>query len=232
MLSWRRFAATTGADRGIVAVAPHPDDETLGCGGLLALATRAGAPVTVAYLTDGNASHPGSRDWPPARLAALRREEARRACHVLGVSRAPVFLGLPDGGTLAITDEARDRATATLARLLATQRPGLVVTTSRGEPHCDHQAAFALATAALRAAEHEAPLAAYVVWTDLLGGEPPTGTPLTLRLGPTAATKRRALAAHRSQLEQVVRDDPNGFALEARHREAMLGPTERYWVQP
>lgn len=231
MLSWQAFAAATGAGRGVVAVAPHPDDETLGCGGLLALAARAGVPVAVAYVTDGAGSHPGSRAWPPARLAALRREEARRACHVLGVSRPPCHLGLPDGGTLRIGGDARAAATAKLASLIRRHRPGLVVTTWAREPHCDHQFAYDLAKEAT--AGTDATLAAYAVWTGLLGPASglPDEAPLTLDISSVLGAKRRALAAHRSQLGQVVRDDSDGFALAPRHREAMLRGSERYWPQ-
>ena len=230
-MDWPAFAAATGAGRGVLAVAPHPDDETLGCGGLLALAARAGAPVAVAYVTDGAASHPGSREWSPGRLAALRRAEARRACHVLGVVRPPLHLGLPDGGTPGLGAAARAEAVATLARLVRSRRPGLVVTTWAGEPHCDHQFAYHLARKATRGTN--ARLAAYAVWTGLLGPahDLPGVPPLRLDVAPVLAAKRRALAAHRSQLGQVVRDDPDGFTLSPRHREAMLTPTERYWLQ-
>lgn len=236
-MRWDTFAEATGLTpaRGVLALAPHPDDETLGCGGLLAMAGARGVPTRVAYLTDGGASHPGSADWPPARLGALRRQEARRACHVLGVARAPVFFGLPDGGTL---DAPLGDATARLADLVRRDRPGLIVTTWRLEPHCDHRAAWTVAREAR--AGTDARLAAFVVWSDLIGapgdapgpqdGRCPTSTLLALALGPALATKRRALAAHRSQLGAVVRDDPGGFVLSAPHREAMLAPTERYWL--
>lgn len=231
MLSWDAFAAATRAGRGVLAVAPHPDDETLGCGGLLALAARAGAPVAVAYVTGGDASHPGSAAWPPERLAALRRDEARRACHVLGVTSPPLHLGLPDGGTLAIGDEAHAAAVAALSGFVRRRRPGLVVTTWAREPHGDHQFAYGLARAAVRGSD--AILAAYTVWTGLLGpaSDRPTEPPLTLGIDSALAAKRRALAAHASQLGRVVRDDPGGFVLAPHHREAMLSPVERYWVQ-
>ena len=209
----------------MLALAPHPDDETLGCGGLLALASADGAPTRVAYLTDGEGSHPASLAWPPARLGARRRQEARRACHVLGVTRTPVFLGLPDAGTPGADLAA---AAARLRAVILRERPGLVVTTWAGEPHCDHQAAWRVARAAT--AGTPARRLAFTVWAGRLSDERPSGAPLTLALVPARAAKRRALAAHRSQLGQVVRDDPGGFVLSARDREAMLGPAERYWA--
>ena len=51
----------------ICVVSPHPDDDVLGCGGTLALASANGAALCILYVTDGAASHPGSRAFPPGR---------------------------------------------------------------------------------------------------------------------------------------------------------------------
>lgn len=80
--------------RRVVVVAPHPDDETIGCGGTLALLADAGADVQVVVVTDGEATI-GS-PHAPEETAARRRREAAAACTVLGVA-PPTFLGLPDG---------------------------------------------------------------------------------------------------------------------------------------
>src|SRR5947209_4351316 len=53
--------------------APHPDDETLGCGGAIVRKKRAGAVVKIVVMTDGSASHPGQID--PDELKKLRAEE-------------------------------------------------------------------------------------------------------------------------------------------------------------
>ena len=85
------------AIRGLVVVAPHPDDESLGCGGLIAAATTDGIPVRIVVVSDGAGSHPNSVSYPPARLRHLRESETLTAAAELGVAAdAVAFLGLPD----------------------------------------------------------------------------------------------------------------------------------------
>src|SRR4051812_6496913 len=81
-----------------LVVAPHPDDEALGCGGVIALLRQAGISVHVIVASDGAASHPGSKTHPPPVLGELRRAEAEAGCRLLGVPTDDVtFLGFPDG---------------------------------------------------------------------------------------------------------------------------------------
>ena len=81
----------------VLILAPHPDDESLGCGGLIAACCDAGRPPFVLFLTDGTGSHPRSLSYPPDRLRETRQTEARRAMAALGLGRDRIaFLGLPD----------------------------------------------------------------------------------------------------------------------------------------
>ena len=83
--------------RGLVVIAPHPDDESLGCGGLIAGWRARGNDARVVVLSDGTGSHPNSRAYPPERLRLLREHETLAACHVLGLSpRHVTFMRLPD----------------------------------------------------------------------------------------------------------------------------------------
>jgi len=92
----------------ILIFSPHPDDETLACGGLIEQARRNGARVRVVFLTSGDAfTHAAERQFrtlrtTPAdflRLGELRMREARNACGIFGVPSDDVrFLGFPDGG--------------------------------------------------------------------------------------------------------------------------------------
>ena len=84
-------------DRPFIVVAPHPDDESLACGGLIAEACRQGLRGRVVIVSDGSGSHPNSKAYPPDRLRSIREEEARRAGAELGLRpEEMLFLGLPD----------------------------------------------------------------------------------------------------------------------------------------
>ena len=117
----------------VLALAAHPDDETLGCGGALLLHRRRGDAVRVVTVTDGGAGDPRGfyrgKDYE-----ALRRGEARRAARVLGVS-GPEFWGFPDGRLSA----ARGLSSR-LRALLRSERPAVVYRPSSSDPHPDHAA--------------------------------------------------------------------------------------------
>lgn len=209
--SEREWEAAAGWDRvgdlrldGItrmLVVAAHPDDESFGAGGLIAMAAARGLQVRVVVATDGELSHPRSRTHPPERLAARRRGEAREAARVLGVHGSPRLLGLPDGEL-----EAHESIlVASLSRLLAELGPEglLVVAPWRGDGHPDHEAAGRAAVAAadtlgVDVLEYPvwlwhwaAPDAPEVPWSRM------ARLPLT---GPAQHAKHRAILAHRSQI--------------------------------
>jgi LmbE family N-acetylglucosaminyl deacetylase len=84
--------------RRLIVIAPHPDDEVLGAGGLIQEALREGVLVEIVSLTDGEASHPHSTVLQDSELASTRRRESQVALRRLGWhSPAVTYLGLPDG---------------------------------------------------------------------------------------------------------------------------------------
>jgi LmbE family N-acetylglucosaminyl deacetylase len=84
--------------RRLVVVAPHPDDEVLGCGGLMRQAAAAGCAILVVSVSDGERCCPGDPFWTPARLRRARRRELRAALDALGLATArTVALGAADG---------------------------------------------------------------------------------------------------------------------------------------
>ncbi len=115
-------AATVLQGRRPLILAPHPDDESLGCGGLIAAACAAGLAPEVVILTDGGASHPGSTSHPPARLRALRAEEARQATAALGLPPDRLTFLPYEDCQLPAAGDAAHAAAATLAGIAAAQR--------------------------------------------------------------------------------------------------------------
>ncbi|MDH2329164.1 PIG-L family deacetylase [Cereibacter sp. SYSU M97828] len=182
--------------RPLVVLAPHPDDETLGCGALLFDAAAAGIETRVICVTDGSRSHPNSTTWPPARLAAQRRRELEAATAQLGAEMH--WLGHPDCG---VPEDVP------LDHLIPAD--ALVLASWGGDPHCDHESVARLAQKAQR---QDTRLAFYPVWGRFTGSRivarPLVATAMAL------AAKRRALACHRSQMTPMITDDPEGFVME------------------
>jgi LmbE family N-acetylglucosaminyl deacetylase len=145
---WRLDVPPSGR---LIVVAPHPDDEILGCGGLIAVAHGEGLEVLVVAVTDGEASHPD-------RIEELRRcrplESVSAMARLVGSPVTYDRLGHPDGGIDA--DLLR-------TQLIDRLRPGdLVLAPWHLDGHPDHDRVGYAALQAGRAAG--ADLVAYLVW--------------------------------------------------------------------
>ncbi len=201
---------------GIVVVAPHPDDERLGCGALLAEASARSIPVRLVVVSDGVGSHPSSPSHPPGRLRALREAETLAAAACLGLPAAHVaFLRLPDRFVPAEGPRAEAAAEAIAAAARACGAGALFVTWEH-DPHGDHRASAALARKA-RDLLAGVPLYAYPVWGWTLPPETEVGPPprgARLAVAPHRDAKAAAIGAHRSQTTALIADDPQGFRLE------------------
>ncbi len=134
----------------ILVLAPHQDDEVLGCGGLIACKRLVASPVHVAFITDGSASHRNHPHLSPPAVADLRATEACSALRRLGVERSAIhFLGGPDGRLDRLTPAETAALTAQLARLIETIRPDEIFLPYRYDGSSEHEAAFRLFTTAL-----------------------------------------------------------------------------------
>ena len=216
----------------ILIVAPHPDDEVLGCGGLLAACKEMGVEAHVVILTDGGLSHPGSLAWSSKRLAARRATEARKAAFVLGVGRGRLHLfGLRDGGLL-FEKTATARAADTLVRLARRIKAKRIFVSWRHDPHPDHIAAAALAERVHRRLPH-VDILEFPVWGRLLPKDAPIrdGPWTALRLDVTRwlPTKRRALLAYRTQTTALIADAPLTFRLQVDQLDALITPSEIFF---
>jgi len=185
----------------LVVLAAHPDDETLGVGGLMHAAGRAGLEVCVVMASDGRASHPDSPSHSPDQLAARRSVELADAVRRLAPAAGIVELGLPDGELAAHVD---DIATG-LAGVLGADTDCWLLSTWRSDGHPDHTAC-ALAAQQVAAARSRTRWWEYPVWLWHAGDPEALREQLArdLRrfdLGPADQLARaEALAAYPSQL--------------------------------
>ncbi|WP_294190276.1 PIG-L family deacetylase [uncultured Sphingomonas sp.] len=214
VLRARRLPITQAARNGWLILAPHPDDEALGAGGLIAGLSRAGARLQVAFLTDGAASHVDAPGWTARRVAALRAAEAKAALRVLGASAPPAWCGWRDAAPFTADDP---RLVRTVDRLVAMcRRQGLtrIATTWSADPHCDHQAAAAVARA-VAGRLGTVPLF-YCVWGWTRGDiaeQLATMRPIVISSQGRRGVERRALACHRSQLGGRIAGARDRFVL-------------------
>ena len=119
----------------VVVVAPHPDDEILGCGGLLAALVQRSPEIRIITVSNGEASHPNDPAWTPALLAQARRAEQARGLARMGFDANCVLrLGLPDGAVGAHRASLMQHLRSNIVA------DDLVLTTWRHDGHPDHEA--------------------------------------------------------------------------------------------
>jgi LmbE family N-acetylglucosaminyl deacetylase len=125
----------------ILVVFPHPDDETVTCGGVIRRFADAGATVTLLLLTGGERGTPTGA--PDNALRTTRRGEADDAAHVLGITHV-IHQDFGDGQLL----EQREQVLGALARTIAQVRPDLILTFDLAglDGHPDHVACSAMLT--------------------------------------------------------------------------------------
>jgi LmbE family N-acetylglucosaminyl deacetylase len=209
----RRCVPAMLTDAPLLVVAPHHDDETFGCGGLIALKRRAGTAVQVVFVTDGSQSHRDHALLKIPDVIASRRSEAIAACEILGLSAGELhFLEGPDGQLGEIGTIERSEMVRCLADIVTRSGAAEICVPHHKDCHPDHEATHALLVDAMDLAASDADVLEYPIWLlwkrtlldwgirDLRGAE---------RLDVSAAQdeKNRAIDAYGSQLPSM----PRGF---------------------
>ncbi len=190
----------------LLVFAPHQDDETLGCGGLIIQAVDAGAIVHVVFITDGCHSHPGHPEVSPAQLTEMRAREARAAADILGVpSQNLLFLGAPDGRLPHLGARERTHLVEHMRGLIKSLNPDCVFVCSALDGSSEHEAACELVGRA--SAGRPTRVFEYLVWSQwsprlLLRVLRASHEVYRCELSEeSAALKRAAINAYRSQVE-------------------------------
>lgn len=144
----------------VLVIAPHPDDEAIGCGGAVRLHADRGDRVVVAHLTSGEL---GLRDLPREQAWAIREAEALAAAEVLGVARSEFLRGRD----YFLESDAEELA-GRLTPILRQERPAVVFLPHASEEHPDHRAAAACYRLAAEAGGAPPPtVLAYEIWSPL-----------------------------------------------------------------
>jgi N-acetylglucosamine malate deacetylase 1 len=216
-------ATTTISDRSAIVFSPHQDDETLGCGGLIALKRSCGIPVRVIFLTNGDA-YTGNHD---ASLAQIRRQEALAALAILGVVPADVeFWDYPDAQLRQLAAPQQAVLLQQVMRVLAIDANAEIYVPHGIDQHDDHEATYDIVKQAIAQMGQTYPLYQYPIWIFWKA-------PLFLKLKPRDLTgwrrlniqavmpqKQAAIAAHASQIPTL----PTGFI------NRFLRPEELFYV--
>ena len=195
----------------VLVIAPHPDDEALGCGGVIIRHARQGDRVKVLFVTDGAAGDP-SGHFTGTDYRELRREEAGRAAEVLGVKEL-VFWDCPDGKLVETLDLAER-----LTRVLEADQPSTIYSPSAHEIHPDHWAVAAGLHKALGSFRGSSVVYYYEVWAAIV----PTHL---FDITAVWDQKRRAMEQYQSQLR--YKDYPHTIGGLNAYRSIYL-PVARY----
>ena len=257
--AWRRLLIARARDdtagsatRSCLVVAPHPDDETLGCGATIARKRAAGTDVTVVVVADGRYAQRRSSIVTPAQLAEIRAAELVAACRALGVADADIVqLGHED----TCVDGVVDDVAATLHELIARQRPQEILVCSGLDHHPDHRAVNRAVHRAVRDMTGDSnagvlvppQIREYPVWSWIDGpwldqrqrtplgravhlvGDPLSsllrGRPEVVATGDFLSAKRAALAAHESQTTRMTQE-PEWAVMDDELLDLFLGDVE------
>ena len=219
---WFALAAPLDASedfKGVtVVIAPHPDDESLGCGGTIALLKKAGRSVKIIFVSDGSLSHPNSKKYPAPLLIKLREKEALSAAKILGVNKTDCyFMRLKDGSLPDKKQHDFSEVVNAMAKVLEPLNIDTILLPWKNDPHKDHKACWQIVAEAIKQLGFTVNLLHYLIWfwergmpeKEILKSVNWFRTDITL----VTHLKLKAIAAHKSQVTNLIDDDEQGFML-------------------
>ncbi|MBO3461300.1 PIG-L family deacetylase [Aetokthonos hydrillicola Thurmond2011] len=218
----RGSKSLTFSQKSMMVFSPHQDDETFGCGGMIALKREQGIPVAVTFLTDGQ-GFGGSDAQTKNEIVEIRKQEAVKALQILGVEQSRIhFLEKPDGTLQDLEPRQRQQTIEQLAELISFYKPEEIYVPHRKDCHKDHEATYELVKEAIRdektqnlykQAGIEVELVQYPIW--LFWRSPlfimlkleDIATGYRFSIASVQDKKNKAIASYRSQIESL----PHGF---------------------
>jgi len=216
-----------------IVISPHPDDESLGCGGTIAALAKAGKKVDIIFVSDGSMSHPNSQKYTAPLLMQLREREGLAAVNILGIPATQCyFMRLKDGAVPAIEAAGFAEAVSTMAKLLKKVQPQTIILPWKNDPHRDHKASWQITVAAIILAGLQVKLLHYLVWFWERGDtdhELLKSDLCKIDISSVVESKQAAIKAHSSQLTNLIDDDTDGFILSPEVLDHFNGPFELFF---
>ncbi|PFG09651.1 MULTISPECIES: PIG-L deacetylase family protein [unclassified Marinobacter] len=213
----------------ILVVSPHPDDETLGCGGLIALCARAQHPVSVLAMTNGEASHPGDQIWQH-KLGQIRQQEQLNALKTLGVPNPDVIsLALPDGGLDRLRGDKTNAISALIEESMKSRNIKTLFLPAIDDCHNDHQETARLL--ARIATNYPAKfIFSYQIWPPVTRSAQVSSNEAAyaLDIAQVLTLKKQAIEEFRSQLGDIEPAHTEGFRIPQVLLEKKLEAHESY----
>ncbi|TVP57759.1 MAG: PIG-L family deacetylase [Nodularia sp. (in: Bacteria)] len=201
---------------------PHQDDETFGCGGMIAHKREQGIPVIIVFLTDGQGSQ-GSGLNAQNHIVQIRQKEAIEALAILGVEASEIhFLAKPDGSLQDLAHEDKQQTISLVSELIRCYQPEEVYVPHRKDCHKDHEATYELVKAAMSddkllriyaEKNMQVELLQYPIWLFwraplfILLKLQDIATAYCFSITSVQDKKNRAIASYKSQLKSL----PRGF---------------------
>jgi N-acetylglucosamine malate deacetylase 1 len=219
MLTCRPIAISP---KSALIISPHQDDETFGCGGVIALKRAQGVAVNVIFITDGSASHIWHPQFSQGEIAPVRQQEALTALKALGVEAEQVhFLNHRDGKLKWLDQDEHQQILDQLVQLIQAHAPAEIYVTHRYDRSNDHEITFNLVKTAIAVSGLHPELFEYAIW---MLWKPMLFCDLTLQelagacrlpIHPVLRQKQAALKAYRSQYLPIADGNstvlPQGF---------------------
>lgn len=206
MAALRTHRAELPAAARIAVVAPHPDDETFGCGGIISLSARDHIPMQVVFLSDGEAS---LKRWrvPPLEVSRQRRSQTIHAATAFGIAEPHLdFLHVPDGRIPSPGQQGYNDIAQRLTDLLSQFAPDVIYCVHPSDGWADHAASAALVQTASSSLHPKPRLLFYTVW---MWFSAPWGMPGALWNRGLSIDVHRVLAAKRIAINAYLRDAPS-----------------------
>jgi N-acetylglucosamine malate deacetylase 1 len=142
---------------------PHQDDETFGCGGMIALKREHNIPVKVIFLTDGRGG--SNSENAQNQIIQIRKQEAVKALETLGLTAADInFLDKADGSLRDLNSTEKQETINQIVELIKYYQPEEIYVPHRKDCHRDHEATYELVKNAIAQAEIKAELLEYPIW--------------------------------------------------------------------